>query len=457
MAEKKYVSLSKLTKYDELLKAKMATDDAQVLVDAKAYADSLADNYEHAGTIATAKTELQNKIDAVEAKADTASAANTATQSDLDKLEALVGILPEDATATDVVGYVDEKTAGIATDATVNALAARVGDAEDAIDAIEADYLKAEDKTELNDLIVAEKTRAEGIESGLRTDVNAIKADYLKGSDKTALEASIAAAKKAGDDAQADIDAFLAAAEVGDAAVDTLKEIQDYITSDGAAAATMTANITANANAISALDDKVGDIPEDATATDVVAYVQEVVGAEETRATNAESGLNTRLAAVESAVGSSGSVATDIATAKQEAIDSAVVTAAADATTKANKALSDAKTYTDTEVGKDRTRLDALETSTHTHTNKAELDLIATGDKAKWDDAANKAHTHDNKTVLDGITATKVSAWDKVSAKADQTALQSEIDRAKAAEEANAAAIAQFEECSEAEINALFA
>lgn len=453
--EKKYVSLSKLTKYDELLKAKMAADDATTLASAKAYADGLATNYESAGSVASAKTELQGKIDAVEAKADAASAANATTQSDLDKLEALVGSIPDTATATDVVGYVDEKTSGIATDATVSALETRVGNAENAIDAIEADYLKAADKIELSDAITAEATAARAAEKKNADNIAAINADYLKASDKTDLETSIAAAKKAGDDAQADINAFMAAAEVGDAAIDTLKEIQEYITSDGEAAATMTANITANANAISALDDKVGDIPEDATASDVVAYVQEVVDAEQTRATGVESGLNTRLAAVESAVGSSGSVATDIATAKQEAIDSAVATAAADATTKANTAEANAKSYTDTEVGKDRTRLDALEAATHTHANKAELDLIATGDKAKWDAAADKAHTHDNKTVLDGITAGNVSAWD--SAESNAKTYADGLNSAMAARmDAVEAWQTNMVEVSEAEINALF-
>ena len=39
--------------------------------------------------------------------------------------------------------------------------------------------------------IAAEKERAEGIEAGLRTDVDAIKGDYLKASDKEALQAQI--------------------------------------------------------------------------------------------------------------------------------------------------------------------------------------------------------------------------------------------------------------------------
>ena len=108
-----------------------------------------------------------------------------------------------------------------------------------------------------------------------------------------------------------------------------------------------------------------------------------------------------------------------------------------------------------TDVAGLKTKVSTLESTSHTHANKAELDKIADGDKAKWDnhvanadihvtaeqkttwsakqdalanadvlaaitstqvtnwdDAASKTHVHDNKTVLDGITAEKVAAWD---------------------------------------------
>ena len=108
-----------------------------------------------------------------------------------------------------------------------------------------------------------------------------------------------------------------------------------------------------------------------------------------------------------------------------------------------------------TDVAGLKTKVSTLESVSHTHANKAELDKIADGDKAKWDahvantdihvtaeqktawsakqdalanasvlaaitstqvtnwdDAASKAHEHANKTVLDGITADKVAAWD---------------------------------------------
>ena len=79
--------------------------------------------------------------------------------------------------------------------------------------------------------------------------------------------------------------------------------------------------------------------------------------------------------------------------------------AAESAHTHANKALLD--TYTQTEAD----LADAV-AKKHEHTNKSELDLIESGDKAKWDAAAESAHTHDNKSVLDGIDATDVANWD---------------------------------------------
>lgn len=68
-------------------------------------------------------------------------------------------------------------------------------------------------------------------------------------------------------------------------------------------------------------------------------------------------------------------------------------------------------------------RLDALEAVDHEHANKDELDLIESGDKAKWDAMEQNAKDY----------ADEVSG-------AVQTKLDEEVSRAKAAEEANAAA-----------------
>lgn len=58
MAIKKYLDLTGLTLYDEKIKQKISTDDATTLSSAKSYADSLADNYDPAGTAQTKVDEL---------------------------------------------------------------------------------------------------------------------------------------------------------------------------------------------------------------------------------------------------------------------------------------------------------------------------------------------------------------------------------------------------------------
>lgn len=87
------------------------------------------------------------------------------------------------------------------------------------------------------------KTAATYDDTALVGRVTAIEEDYLKGTDKTALETAINTEKGR-------LDAFLNAAEVGDAAVDTLKEIQTYISTHGAAADEMVKKIAANKTAI---------------------------------------------------------------------------------------------------------------------------------------------------------------------------------------------------------------
>lgn len=448
---RKYLSLEKLGLYDEKIKKFITDADGVVLDSAKAYADGLADNYEAAGNVASAKSELQGKINGVEAKADAAQAAADAAQGEVDALETYVGTIPTDATATNVVAYVQEKTAHIATDSALNALTTRVETAEGAIDAIEADYLKEEDKTALNDLITAEKERAEGIEGGLRTDVNAIKGDYLKAADKEALQGGIDTNAQAIAAIKEDVDAFFADADMTASAKDTLKELQEYIASDETGAAAMTASIQQNTTDITAvkgrLDTAEGKIStlegEMDTAQSNISTLQAAI---------ADGGsVDVRIDALEAAIGESGSVADDIEAAKNAAIEAA----AADATSKANTAETNAKGYADGLNATMSGRVDALEAIDHDHSNKAELDLIVSGDKAKWDAAAAIAHSHDNKTVLDGITAAKVTAWDAAEQNA-KTFAQGLNDTMAGRMDAVEAWQTNMVEISEGEINALF-
>ena len=77
--------------------------------------------------------------------------------------------------------------------------------------------------------------------------------------------------------------------------LNTLQEIASWIQNHPDDASAMNAAITA-------LQTLVGTIPEGTTATDIVNYIKELVDAEKSRATGVESGLDTRLSAVETKV-----------------------------------------------------------------------------------------------------------------------------------------------------------
>lgn len=465
MAQKTYISLDKLRVYDEKIKALIDSKDAAALKAAKDYADGLADNYDAAGSAATALVDAKAYADgkdaaiaeAKKAGTDAATAAAAAdgkavaAQGEVDALEAYVGTFTASEGVDTVVKYIDAKTANIASDETVGAIADRVTQAEKDIDAIEADYLKGADRTALEGMIsdvetavANEKSRAEGIEAGLESRLAAVEGDYLKKADK--------------DELQGNIDTVSGALErltngVSAEEIDGVNDLIQYVKDHGTEVTGMQEDISKNAEDIAGVAERMGTAEGKITAVEgAVAtkaektYVDEQVQALQ----GVDTGLDNRLKAVEAKFGGAEGSIEDQITDAQAAAEA---TAAADATNKANQALADAKAYTDTEVGKDRTRLDALEAiEHHTHANKAELDLIATGDKAKWDAAATIAHEHGNKTVLDGITAQNVTTWNTVTSKAATADLTAATDRITALETWHN----DFTEVSEAEINAMF-
>lgn len=356
--------MSEIKKYaDELamreLVKQVKAEDTKTLEAAKAYSNNLADNYDQAGAAATAeqnakaytdteigkvKTTVKTNTDAItainddttgilaKAKADAKEKAD-AVDAKVTALDKKVGVLPTgvDVKAKTVIEYVDEKVAKVNTDA--SALAGRVTQAEKDIDAIEEDYLKASDKKELEGKI--------GTVDG-KVDAVSDKVTTLIGEDASKSVRAIA---------NEELTKQLIPEDAKDS-LNTLQEIAAWIQSHPDDASAMN-------TAIQNLKTLVGTIPAEVKdAKTIVAYIQKLVSAEETRAKGVENGLDTRLQAVETQLGSGdGSVADKIAKAKQEAIDAA----ATDATTKSNKALEDAKTYTNAEVAKDRARLDAVE------------------------------------------------------------------------------------------------
>ena len=435
MAERKFMDLNSLTTYDGKIKALIDEKDAATLAAAKAHAEGLADNYDAAGTAATkvqeladgqvkankeaiaklngdattdgsvakavadAKTALEGKITAVEGKADGA-------QSAADDLKTYVGTIPEGATSKDVVSYVNEKTAGIATDASLAALTKRVGTAEGKI------------------------TTAEGNITTLQGSVSSVE-------DKVTTLIGDDAGKSARTIANEELTKQLVP-ENAKESLDTLQEIAAWIQQHPDDASAMNA-------AIDALKVKVGDIPEGATATTIVAYIKELVDAEKTRATGVEGALDTRVKAIEAKFGEGeGSVADQIADAKQDAIDAA----AADATTKAGNAKTEAvaaaKTYTDTEVGKVKSAADANATDisglkTRMTTAEGEIDdlkaAIGTGGSVTAAIAdAKKAGTdaqstaNQNKTDIATLNTTVAGHTSTLSAQGDKiTALEGKV------------------------------
>ena len=108
-----------------------------------------------------------------------------------------------------------------------------------------------------------------------------------------------------------------------------------------------------------------------------------------------DDGLERRIATLEGKFEGDASVATLIATAKQEAINAA----ATDATTKADAAESAAKAYADNLDTAMNVRVEALEAIDHEHANKDVLDGISAEKVAAWDgaEAAAKQYVDDMK------------------------------------------------------------
>lgn len=281
MATKKYVSLEKLTKYDELLKAKMAADDAAALKSAKDYADSLAGNYEATGSVATAKEELQGKIDALTngaVKANTDAIAKLNGEGDGSVAKSIAtAIAPVQAKLDEVEGTANENAADILVlEGQVAALIAGTYDDTEVRGMISANADAIEelgkthgtDKKALEDAIAlkADKTALDEVSGVANAAVK--KSDYdvkmaaLDAEDEriaglVSAEAERAAGVEAGLEGRLEeVEAFfkLAEGETLNDALDTLVEIQTYLNTEGAAADKMVEDIAANKKSIEDMD-----------------------------------------------------------------------------------------------------------------------------------------------------------------------------------------------------------
>ena len=248
---------------EKIATAKQAAND---------YADSLAENYDAAGTAQTKMEELR----------DGAVKANT---------EAIESLTTQ--VATDI-----EEAVKAETDARIESVQA----VQDEVDALEQTH--ADDKAELEGKIQA---NADAIQA--HKDLVDAKVATLIGTDTDKSVRTIA---------NEELAAQLLSGKA-DADFKTLQELAAWLEDHPEDVAEINLNITN-------LQTLVGELPEDATATDVVGYVAELVAAEKARAEEVEGGLADRIADLEEAVGEGGSVDSQI-DAKIGALDADVTSA----------------------------------------------------------------------------------------------------------------------------------
>lgn len=288
------------------------------------------------------KDTVLDRLDTVEEVAAANSEAVDAHEEAITNLTAYVGTIPEDAEATNVVAYVTEKIA-------------------DALD-------KAESETAA--------TVAAALEAHAKENVDSF----------AAVDAEIKAVGKTAQDVKSELDAFKAAADLTDDAIDTLVEIQGYINSDKENAAKMLLDIAAAQDAADAADAK--------------------AAAAKTAADDAQTAAD---------------AANELAA--QGVADAATAQGAAEAAQEAADNAQEAANAADAKAQAAQDAVDALEDVVDT--KAAQADLNAAVERIGANEEAIKAidnHSHANKEVLDGIDADKVAAWDAAENNAKQYA-----------------------------------
>ena len=199
-----------------------------------------------AGTL----TQTTKNIDAVKKIADDAAAAVAAEKT---RAEGKEGELK---TAIDTINNAETgilkqaKDYADGKDAAITAAKNAADAAQKDVDALKGKVGEVPADKTVVQMIADAQTNATYDDAALTNRVKAIEDDYLKAADKTELQGKIDTVSGVANGAKEKIDAFMLAADVKEGAVDTLKEIQDYITSDGTAAQKMTQDIAANAQAI---------------------------------------------------------------------------------------------------------------------------------------------------------------------------------------------------------------
>lgn len=487
---------------------------------AKAYADSLAGNYDASGSAATVQGKLDEEVLRAKAAEEANAAAAKKAQDEVDELELVVQNIQENAyDDTEIRGLISgldtnkaDKTQ-VATDIAAavkveeDARKEAVAGVQSAVDtlsgthatdkaALEAAIALKADKTALDG--VSEVANAAATKTALQEEVTRATGEEARIEGLVTAEAAKAREEEGKLDARlVEVETFFKTAEgeTLDAALDTLVEIQNYVTSEGAAADQMVLDIAANKKAI-----------EDHVATDHdFGAADEALKAE----LNGEIAKKAAQADLEAL---SGTVATKAAQADLEAIDGRVGNLETASATHALKteveAVSEALSeYEDAHAGDyTNAQIDAaikvvsdnvaalndtyasdeelaqaiqsevnrangayaaksLETTVSNHVADTVAHVTAE-DKTKWNSAEQNAKTYADglntamTTKVNGIDGRLTTVEGSVATKAEADDLEAAVERISANETAiaaNTSAIAAFSAISVGDIDALFA
>lgn len=240
-------------------------------------------------------------------------------------------------------------------------------------------------------------------------------------------DAAIAAAKKAGDDAQADVDALderVGAIPVGAEATTVIGYVDEKV---GAipAQTDYTVTVTESSSEGYAKAYTIKQLGKDVATINIPKDMVVESGAVVTNPTGQPDGTYLKLVLANAEKSEIFINVSDlIEYVTSGSVDGDQIMIAVSADHKVTATLADGS-VTLTQLHAD---VQAAIGKSHEHANKAELDKITTGDKAKWDAAEQKAHEHENKTILDAISQDKVNAWDGAVSKQHEHANKAVLD-----------------------------
>ena len=436
MAEFKYLDKIGLAHYDEKIKAYIVAADAQILADSKQYFEDNADRFDAAGVAATkvqeladgavkANTEAIAKLNG-DASTDGSVAkavadAKALVDADIDAINEDIGNVDDLTTANKtVVGAMEELKAAIGTGGTAAVVAVTAkGSTEDYAQVYEVTQGGAVVGT-INipkDLVVESGT--------VVTDPDGMAAGtYIK-----LILANVADPLFINVGSLVDI--YVAKADATQVQIDINSNTREISASIVAGSVTAT-ELAPNAVITEKIADK--NVTKAKLSAEVQASLDKADVAEQNAkdyADDLDEAMDLRMQAVEAKLtgNGEGTVEEKIAAAKQEAIDHA---------DGLNTAMDE--------------RMQAVEGKAHEHANKAELDKIAEGDKAKWDAAQANAEA----TAAAALSAAKTELEGKITDgdKANKDLIDGHGTRLDALEEKVGDG---FVEITNEEIDAMFA